>query len=68
MRRYLTGSVLIAHIEVRYSPLYYGLLIIVILQYKVCMCNEACVLVKTSNLSTTESRAETNMIFSARIV
>ena len=28
MRRYLTGSFLIAHIAVRYSPLYYGLLVI----------------------------------------
>ena len=26
--RYLTGSFLIAHIKVRYSPLYYGLLIL----------------------------------------
>ena len=28
------------------------------LQYKVSMCNEACVLVKTSKLSATESRAD----------
>ena len=31
MRRYLTGSFLIAYIAVRYSPLYYGLLAISIL-------------------------------------
>ena len=28
IQRYLTGSFLIAHIKVRYSPLYYGLLIL----------------------------------------
>ena len=30
---YLTGSFLIVYIEVRYSPLYYGLLMIAIVRY-----------------------------------
>ena len=42
MRRYLTGSFLIAYIEVRYSPLYYGLLI---------MCNEKCGIILFTYLS-----------------
>ena len=31
MQRYLTGLVLMAYIVVRYSPLYYGLLLIIII-------------------------------------